>query len=518
MTGVLFAVAACAGADDAVPGADPQAREDTGAKTPLADAGRADTDADAANIGFANDGDAFTLTHEPSPAATEYRLYSLRNAVDPARIMVDQSFDGRPLRDPYVYDGVHVYYRLFAVVAGKEQLLMSADGVQPARQWQAPLRIETAGTYTGNWRSTDPSQPAVVIASGVKGVVLEGSRIASMGDGIQIQAGSGAEVRATRGWGLHPGVANSSHGKFVAGAEAESVVVEHTYSENWLFGVYVDGQLKAAQKVVRVRYNRMRNVQGRVTNADGTYQLKRSTSGGVAHAIQLNGVSSCPDTELAYNEISQEPSIGFSEDVVNVYQSSGTAEHPQRVHDNVVYGGYGIEPGKPPSQDGVGGGAYAGCGIISDGADPRGDEKLNGFTEIDRNIVIATTNCGIGIAAGSFVNVHDNRMISAGVLEDGTALYAANVGGYVWNQYSSAMHANSMTRNYSGWMQMVGVPQNQGSAPKNNPYWTPDGETNGSRVGENVTAPEPLDLQTERGEYQLFWQRTREQSIRVGVQ
>ena len=472
---------------------------------------------------LANDGDRFVVSYPAFLQGTvsEYRLYSMRNAADPSRVMVDSAPPGKlTMADPYVYDGVHVYYRVYAVVAGTEHLVLSVDGVQPARTWSAlPLTITAPGVYTGNWRSLDSSKPAVQIAANVKGVIVENARVASMGNGIEVGPGAEVEVRGTRGWGLHPMKQDSSNGKFVSAGKPSSVVVEHSYAESWLFVVYVDGQLDGAQKKVAVRFNRMRNVQGRQTNADGTYKPLRFTAGGVAHAVQLNGVSSCDSADIGWNEISQEPSIGFSEDIVNLYASSGTAAAPILVHDNVVYGGYATEPGKPAGPGGEGGGAYSGCGIISDGADPGGSEALNGHSDISNNIVIGTTNCGIGIAGGSSVHVHANRMISAGVLEDGTVIWANNVGGYLWKQYVTSFHNNLIDNNYSGWIDAPGSRANSGSTPTNNPFWFPDDGSNGSHaVGlEQSVAPTPIAVQTERDEYQLFWKRARDMAITVGL-
>ena len=488
---------------------------------PTTDAGTSDA-AQQPDVGeLGNDGDRFVVKVPTYPGnVTEYRLYSMRNAGDPPRVMVASSAPtNRVLFDPYVGDGVHVFYGAYAIVDGQEQLAFSADGTQPARVWSAPLTITTPGVYTGSWRSLDPGQPAVHVAAGVTGVVIESARVSSMGDGIVVDAGAEVQIQNSRGWGLHPMTQDSTNGKFVSGARPGALTVEHSYAEAWLFGVYIDGQLDAAQKKVGVRWNRIRNIQGRKTNADGSYQPLRSTAGGVAHAVQLNAVSTCADAEIAWNEIVQEPSIGFSEDIVNIYQSSGTPSSKIRVHDNVVYGGYATEPGKPAPSSGEGGGAYAGCGIISDGGDPNGSEALNGELDIYGNIVIATTNCGIGIAGGSMVHVHDNRMTSSGVLEDGTIIWANNVGGYVWSQYTSAFHANLFDKNYSSWLEGPGSAHNTGATPNNNSYWFPDNGTNGTVASYDAqtTAPSGITIQTERDEYQLFWTRTRAAAVTVGI-
>lgn len=464
-----------------------------------------------------NDGDRFTVTypaHSGGPVS-EYRLYSMRNAADPARIMVASTTSGLSMVDPFVYDGVHVYYRVHAVVSGVEELVLSVDGVQPDRTWSAPITITAPGTYKGNWRSLDPAIAAVTIAKGVTGVIIEGSRIASATDGIRATAGGNeVEVRGSRGWGLHPMKKDSAHGTFLAAYQPVSVIVEHSYAETWLFDVYVNGASTTTAKVVRVRYNRMRNLQGRTTNADGTYQpLRYSTA---AHAVQLNHVFGCPGTEIAWNEMSQEPSIGVGEDIVNHYISSGTAASHATIHDNAIYGGFAILPGDTTPG---GPGSYAGCGIISDGPET-GDLTQHGFLDIYGNIVISTTNAGIGLADGSNVDVHDNRTISAGVLEDGTKIWATNVGIYVDEQgghISGHYQNNKATSNYSGWLRAPGTQANPGPTAYNNSYDFASDMLEGTHASymEQQYAPDPT-LQAERDEYQLFWTRTRAAMLVVG--
>ena len=90
---------------------------------PRADAGPPD------GVTLQNDGDRFRISY-PAFAhgkASEYRLYSMRNAIDPSRVMVDRAPPGQlEMFDPYVYDGVSVFYRVYAVVAGSRCLSHTA--------------------------------------------------------------------------------------------------------------------------------------------------------------------------------------------------------------------------------------------------------------------------------------------------------------------------------------------------------------------------------------------------------
>lgn len=498
-----------------------------------------------------NDGDKFIVTYSQFTAGpvTEYRLYSMRNPNDPPRAMVDRTETGLQMTDPYVYDGVRVYYRVVAVVNGEEKEVYSTDGVQPDRIWaKEPLVItESNKTYSGNYRSSNPAVPAIRIQSGVTGVVITNSRIASAGDGIDAQAGSiGVEVRNSRAWGLHPKKANSVHGKFFAAFVPKSVVIENNYMETWHFNVLVNGD-KSLLPTLKVRFNRMRNAQGRITNADGTYQPKRSLSSGVAHPIQVDKVQGSAGTEIAWNELIQEPSIGFTEDIINYYTSSGTPALRAKIHNNVVFGGYATEPGKAPPisqppgfrtglnnaqiplrQNVEGYGVYSGCGIITDG--PSYNDSDVGHVDVFSNIVIGTSNCGISIASGNNVAVYDNRLISSGLLEDGTRIWQNNVALTIWSQYvdfntygNALFVRNSrLTNNYVGWQ--LGAYERSDADTSNYFYynnWLFNGgdlNNRGNTAATQVTENAQPTIQTERNEYQLFWKRVRSNSaITIGI-
>jgi hypothetical protein len=488
-----------------------------------------------------NDGDKFIASFPGQVGATEYRLYSKRNANDAFRVMVDHSVDVNDsfslvkLFDPYVYDGVHVYYEVVAVVDGTEKTLYRENGVQPNRVWtDGQLVIDNnspSKIISGNYRSEDPSKAAIVIKPGTTDVIILNSRIASAANGIEVGNGASVSVTTTRAWGLHPMIGNSHNGKFINGAQPKQVTVEHSYAENWWFHVYIDGQLQKGQDKIAIRYNRLRNVQGRQTNADGSYKPLRYTANGVGHAIQLNGVIACPSVEIAWNEIVQEPTIGFSEDIISLHSSAGLPGHAMLVHDNVVYGAYATEPGKPIPAGGEGGGQYSGCAIISDGGEykpgPPGqppmrtaDESWNGYFDIYNNIGISTSNAGLCLAGGSNVHMHGNRMIGAGVLEDGTEIYAQNVGAYLYNQYTSVFHNNLIDNNDVGWIQGPHSFQGQQHHPTtfaSNNFFFPQNGFNGSKSENNTAVSAPITVATERASYQLFWQRVATEAIHVGL-
>ena len=48
-------------------------------------------------------------------------------------------------------------------------------------QWSGPLTITQGGTYSGNWRSTDPNTPAVTVATTAP-VVIQNSHVTGPND------------------------------------------------------------------------------------------------------------------------------------------------------------------------------------------------------------------------------------------------------------------------------------------------------------------------------------------------
>ena len=84
------------------------------------------------------------------------------------------------------------------------------------------------------------------------------------------------------------------------------------------------------------------------------------------------------------------------------------------------------------------------------------------------NVVVATDNYGIAVAAGHDITFDHNLIVSAGVLPDGRAVAAQNVGAYVWDaghgKRRGTFFANGGTDNTIGWVKGAG----------RNDSWTPD--------------------------------------------
>ena len=81
--------------------------------------------------------------------------------------------------------------------------------------WSSPIVITAAGTYSGNWQSTDSKTPAVTVATTAP-VVIENSHISSAGGLIKTSvAGADVTVRNSVGMALNSAVKGQSNGVFL---------------------------------------------------------------------------------------------------------------------------------------------------------------------------------------------------------------------------------------------------------------------------------------------------------------
>jgi hypothetical protein len=116
----------------------------------------------------------------------------------------------------------------------------------------------------------------------------------------------------------------------------------------------------------------------------------------------------------------------------------GSAADPARVHSNFIDGAYPRNPRTDPS---TGSGINAGDGDASAG---------NRFVHAHDNHVVRAVNVGMFIAAGSDNLLYGNRILSSGLLPDGTLIDHRFTGMYVWDccygQVPSGIFRNNVAR------------------------------------------------------------------------
>ncbi len=168
---------------------------------------------------------------------------------------------------------------------------------------------------------------------------------------------------------------------------------------------------------------------------------------------------------------------------------------------NYIHGAYPPDPTKD---------SFSGGGILTDGSTA---DTVTAYVDIYSNQVVSTTNYGIGLAAGHDNVAYQNRIVSSGLLPDGSSLAGQNVGAYVWNfnKQTGGAFANDVIRdNTIGW-----------AKPNNghNDTWFPDcpqDANNASLCTNNQALPDPITLDTEQAEYSSLQQKVASAGVTIG--
>ncbi|WP_129919876.1 glycosyl hydrolase [Hymenobacter persicinus] len=355
----------------------------------------------------------------------------------------------------------------------------------------APIVIRQGGTYTGTYRSLDSDVPCVRIATR-EPVTLRNCELAGAGNLIQATDG-GAQLTIVncRGYGQRPSQDEKPYGRFLEVNSGKSVTVEHNYFEHTTgINVYLWGGDGSAAQTLTVRYNEVRNIDGRYRHGGGT----------LANFLGLNGVASLGNIEIAWNQIINAPDSSLVEDNISFYNSGGTAASPTRIHDNYIQGAYPYPATSP---------TYAGSGITLDG-DAGSAIRATAYVRGSDNQLVSTC-AALNIAAGHHNSFTRNRIVTSGLLPDGRRLVANYAAIGLWNEYkkpAAVFSANSVTGNIIGFVHWGGhapFPDRQDLSPGACSPCT--GTTH---------LPNPITLQTEQHEWQLWQQKLRQNRRQVG--
>ncbi len=353
--------------------------------------------------------------------------------------------------------------------------------------FSAPLVISEGGTYSGNWESQDPDEPAVVIKTS-EPVVIEDATIRSRGHLIYTEHGRNADVtvRNVKGYGLNPDRSGQHAGRFLVADTYAFVRVENSYLEG-TSGIWLHhSRPRATVKILR---NSALNIDGRLSDGAGGW---RGGNDSKVQFVQFDKGVNLVDTEVAWNQIINEPYKSRVEDVINIYRTNGTASSPIRIHNNYIQGAY---PANPAKDD------FSGGGILLGDA---GGAHLHAFN----NQVVSTANYGVAIAGGKNNKIYNNRVLSSGRLADGTPIASQNVGIYIWNQHSADYGKNVGYGNLSGWVKEE-YTWNGGR----NDWWVPDA----SQWKDNEHWRGKITRQTETEEFRRFRVKLTQADIVVGL-
>src|SRR3984885_4069387 len=200
--------------------------------------------------------------------------------------------------------------------------------------WSGPIVITEAGTYSGNWQSTDSKTPAVTVATTAP-VVIENSHISSAAGLIKTSvAGADLTVRNSVGLAVNPAVKGQSNGVFLDASSPARLDVENNYVENAGGGVLVHGYSgnRDGQQTIVIRANRARNLNGLLSDGNGGYLPGAGSNRSVSNFIQLDKVQAVPGVDVGWNEVINYPGRSLVADNIAVKSSSGTPNQPLEIH------------------------------------------------------------------------------------------------------------------------------------------------------------------------------------------
>jgi parallel beta-helix repeat protein len=183
-----------------------------------------------------------------------------------------------------------------------------------------------------------------------------------------------------------------------------------TISRNLFAGCRTGIYLQGCTNVV---IERNLGIQFLGPNDDGPH------SGQFAQFNQCTGV-------IRWNVVDNQLPGSDPEDIINVWDSHGTAESPIVVSDNWLRGG------SSPTGMGI---------LVGDGS---GD-----YINVTGNVCIDTAAGGIGVAGGNNINVRGNRVTGGGH-------HWSNVGCYFWNQSGVSAGSMAATGNLLDWRNSSG--------------------------------------------------------------
>jgi hypothetical protein len=362
-------------------------------------------------------------------------------------------------------------------------------------QWSGPINITQGGTYSGNWKSTDPKTAAVTIST-TQPVIIQNSYVTGPADLINDPTyGNNLTVKNVTGIGLNPNVSGQAYGLFVDAQNSVNLDVENSYFENVRFGVYLRGYAgnRNGSQTITIVNNRGRNILGTESNGNGS-TLAGESNWQWAHAFQLSDAYGVPGIQIAWNEIVNYPSQSLVNENINMFDSGGTSSSPAVIHDNYVQGAYAYNPAVD---------SYNGGGFATDGSSSDTAQTASAFNHIYNNQIVGTVNVGIEIGTGHDNAAYNNRVVSAGLLPNGTKILAQNVGLSLYDVYGNAangsLYNNNMYDNAVGWMCWAARCAYDGYR---NDEWFP---LNNSYYSTNQTiSANPITLAMEAAEYQTW--------------
>jgi hypothetical protein len=355
----------------------------------------------------------------------------------------------------------------------------------------ASIVITKGGTYSGIWSSTT-STPAITVNTD-QSVVITNSIVTGKGNLIVINgtgAGSNVQISNVTAIGLDPQVANMQRPVFLIANDVATLEVQNCSLYGVSFGVKVASSTPSS---LVISNNLASQLEDRASDGKGNLLANRPSLG---HFILLNGISAPTGATISWNQVVQIVGESSTEDVINIYKSTGASGKPIWVHDNYIEGNSSTTTTT----------GYTGTGIITDGS---AVGTQTAYVLIEANEVVHTANAGIEIANGHDISAIANRVVSCGKDSFGNwfAMPSANALN-LYNAYGAAVfYNNTMTGNSGGLVR----PASNGT-PMKSDIWAnaadmkdPGNSNSGNSFTDPCMSGTTLTLTPENTE-RAFWQ------------
>lgn len=288
--------------------------------------------------------------------------------------------------------------------------IVATVGKQPPAQLtdltdSEPLVISGQSNLTiSGKRIVNAAGHCIEIRRGSRNIRIVGSQIGPCGkDGVYIKDSADIAIEGNLFTDIGA-LKRPGSGAAVEFERSSGLLVRANRMERVSAGVYAP-----VSKRVVVEFNAIKNLQGPLPRGQ-MVQFNEVTGGG--NAVRCNVLENIPGES------------GAVEDHINMYASSGAADDPILIEHNRTKGGESVQS--------------SGCGVVI------GDVSGGHHFRVRGNVFVNTGNCGIGLTAGSDVEITDNIVVSLGQKQ-------ANVGLLAWNLYGKGCAGNTFARNRVHW-------------------------------------------------------------------
>jgi hypothetical protein len=266
-----------------------------------------------------------------------------------------------------------------------------------------PITITGGGTYSGCYRSTSATTPAVTIATSAA-VTLSHAHVIQVGDGVvDSAAGVNLTIRDTSFDQVDPGAPVEHRAVFLDRGPARYISEHNRFTDT-------DGQWLGGGSTISgfsVRDNLAFNI-GRYPHPAG--------GNCCVQFLQLDH-ETVPSGVIQYNHVQNISGESGVDDNINLYFSGGSSSAAMLdISHNLIDGAY---PRSPADHQ------YAGGGIMAiDG----GTATSAGHVTVHHNTVVSTTNYGVACAGGQDCHISDNVTVNDRFGSDGRTLYDSDFG------------------------------------------------------------------------------------------